>query len=60
MPRKSTAEYESRTADKFVVRLPDGLRAQVEAEALRDDRSMNSVIVQALKAHLARKQEVVS
>lgn len=57
MPRKTSADYESRTADKFVVRLPAGLRSQVEAEAKRDDRSMNSVIVQAVKAHLAQKQE---
>ncbi|WP_134565552.1 Arc family DNA-binding protein, partial [Pseudomonas aeruginosa] len=35
----------SRDMDKFVVRLPDGLRAEVEAEAKRDSRSMNSLIV---------------
>ncbi|MEV1446437.1 Arc family DNA-binding protein [Pseudomonas aeruginosa] len=42
----------SRDMDKFVVRLPDGLRAEVEAEAKRDERSMNSLIVVALREHL--------
>lgn len=40
----------SRDMDKFVVRLPDGLRAEVEAEAKRDSRSMNSLIVVALRS----------
>ncbi|HBO1241549.1 TPA: Arc family DNA-binding protein [Pseudomonas aeruginosa] len=42
----------SRDMDKFVVRLPDGLRAEVEAEAKRDSRSMNSLIVVALREYL--------
>ncbi|HGW5897887.1 TPA: Arc family DNA-binding protein [Pseudomonas aeruginosa] len=42
----------SRDMDKFVVRLPDGLRAEVEAEAKRDERSMNSLIVVALREYL--------
>ncbi|RPX15412.1 Arc family DNA-binding protein [Pseudomonas aeruginosa] len=42
----------SRDMDKFVVRLPDGLRAEVEAEAKRDERSMNSLIVAALREYL--------
>ncbi|HCR1658594.1 TPA: Arc family DNA-binding protein [Pseudomonas aeruginosa] len=42
----------SRDMDKFVVRLPDGLRAEVEAEAKRDERSMNSLIVIALREYL--------
>ncbi|WP_426756834.1 Arc family DNA-binding protein [Pseudomonas aeruginosa] len=42
----------SRDMDKFVVRLPDGLRAAVEAEAKRDERSMNSLIVVALREYL--------
>ncbi|HBN8985930.1 TPA: Arc family DNA-binding protein [Pseudomonas aeruginosa] len=41
-----------RDMDKFVVRLPDGLRAEVEAEAKRDSRSMNSLIVVALREYL--------
>ncbi|HHG4405254.1 TPA: Arc family DNA-binding protein [Pseudomonas aeruginosa] len=42
----------SRDMDKFVVQLPDGLRAEVEAEAKRDERSMNSLIVVALREYL--------
>ncbi|WP_434574987.1 Arc family DNA-binding protein [Pseudomonas sp. Z3-6] len=44
--------YDSRTADKFVVRLPGDMRADVEALAVFEDRSMNSVIVQAIRNHL--------
>lgn len=48
----STSQYDSRTADKFVVRLPDGLRADIEAAANTADRSMNSVFVQAVRQYL--------
>lgn len=37
--------YKSRTADKFVVRLPDGMRDRVAQAAKENDRSMNSEIV---------------
>ena len=57
----STAQYDSRTADKFVARLPDGLRGQIEEAALRFDRSMNSIIIQAVKQYLdgQRRQELL-
>lgn len=48
----NTTQYDSRTADKFVVRLPEGLRDKVDAAAAADDRSMNSIIVQAIKQYL--------
>ena len=48
----SINQYDSRTADKFVVRLPDGLRADIEAAANTADRSMNSVFVQAVRQYL--------
>lgn len=48
----SATSYDSRTADKFVVRLPDGLRADIEAAANASDRSMNSVFVQAVRQYL--------
>ncbi|HBO4037773.1 TPA: Arc family DNA-binding protein [Pseudomonas aeruginosa] len=47
----------SRDMDKFVVRLPDGLRAEVEAEAKRDERSMNSVVIIALREYLHGQQQ---
>ena len=48
----TSTQYDSRTADKFVVRLPDGLRAEIEAVAQADDRSMNSVFVKATRQYL--------
>lgn len=48
----SARDYDSRTADKFVARLPEGLRAEIEAVAVADDRSMNSVFVQAVRQYL--------
>ena len=48
----SANQYDSRTADKFVVRLPDGLRADIEAAANASDRSMNSVFIQAVRQYL--------
>lgn len=45
-------EYDSRTADKFVVRMPDGMRDQVAAAASADDRSMNSLIITAIRNEL--------
>ena len=48
----SATDYDSRTADKFVVRLPDKLRAEIEAAANTGDRSMNSVFVQAVRQYL--------
>lgn len=49
-------DYDSRTADKFVVRLPDGMRDQVNAAATADDRSMNSLIVKAIREYLDLQQ----
>ncbi|WP_256381383.1 Arc family DNA-binding protein [Pseudomonas veronii] len=48
----SATDYDSRTADKFVVRLPDKLRAEIEAAANAGDCSMNSVFVQAVRQYL--------
>ena len=48
----TTNQYDSRTADKFVVRLPAGLRADIEAAANASDRSMNSVFIQAVRQYL--------
>ena len=45
-------QYDSRTADKFVVRLPDGLRNEVQGVADYLDTSMNTVFVQAVRQYL--------
>lgn len=49
------AIYSSRTADKFVVRLPDGMRERI-AEVARDHhRSMNSEIIARLEQSLIQE-----
>lgn len=45
--------YCSRTAEKFVVRLPDGVRDRIAAIASENRRSMNSEIVHRLEDSLA-------
>lgn len=54
-------QYDSRLADKFVVRLPDGMRDEVDARATADDRSMNSVWIQAMRQYLdgQKRQELL-
>lgn len=46
------SNYSSRTADKFVVRLPDGLREQIAVVAKENHRSMNSQIISVLERGL--------
>lgn len=46
MPVQNT---QSRTADKFVVRLPDGMRERIAQIAHQNHRSMNSEIVLQLE-----------
>ncbi|MCO7519409.1 MULTISPECIES: Arc family DNA-binding protein [unclassified Pseudomonas] len=46
--------FDSHSLDKFVVRLPDGLRDQVAAAAAADEPSMNGLIVIAIREHLDR------
>ena len=43
------ALYSSRTADKFVVRLPDGMRERIADVARNHHRSMNSEIISRLQ-----------
>ena len=46
------AVYSSRSADKFVVRLPDGMRERIAAVAKSHHRSMNSEIISRLEHSL--------
>ena len=46
----------SRTADKFVVRLPNGMREQVAEVARKNHRSMNSEIIDRLEQSLLNDQ----
>lgn len=50
------ADYNSRIADKFVVRLPEGVRDNVQAEAQQAHMSMNNWIVVAIEEKLARAE----
>ncbi len=47
---------DSRNADKFVIRLPDGLRDRVDAAANETHRSMNSLIIVAIEQYLDGQQ----
>ena len=51
----------SRTADKFNVRLPDGIRPRIEDASQLDHVSMNTFVVQAIEEKLARgvRQELL-
>lgn len=51
------AIYSSRTADKFVVRLPDGLREKIAVIAATNHRSMNSEIVMRLETTIGEPTE---
>jgi len=48
----------SRTADKFVIRLPDGLRDRIADQAEGNRRSMNSEIVLRLERSTALEVEL--
>lgn len=47
---------DSRTADKFVLRLPDGLRERYKEQAKANGRSMNSEMIKALEKGLEDDQ----
>ena len=49
------AIYSSRTADKFVVRLPDGMRVRIADVARNHHRSMNSEIIARLEQSLIQE-----
>jgi len=48
----------SRTADKFVIRLPDGLRGRIFDVAASNRRSMNSEIIHRLERSIAVEVEL--
>ena len=49
------AVYSSRTADKFVVRLPDGMRERIAEVSRNHHRSMNSEIIARLEQSLLQE-----
>lgn len=48
-------DYPSRTADRFMVRLPDGWRDTIKAEAKKAHRSMNAEIIAAIETAMRIK-----
>lgn len=50
--------YNSREADKFIVRMPHGLRERVAERAEHEGRSMNSVVVRAVEHALEGKDRL--
>ena len=50
--KQSPASRSSRTADKFVVRLPEGMRSRIAEVARHYHRSMNSEIIARLEKTL--------
>lgn len=56
-------DYPSRTAERFIVRLPDGWRDAIRVEAKKERRSMNAEILSAIETAMRIKGvtlEVVS
>jgi len=49
--------YPSQIAEKFVVRLPAGMRERIRQQAAVSRRTMNSLIIYALDRALAAEQE---
>ena len=52
------ALYSSRTADKFVVRLPDGMRERIADVARNHHRSMNSEIIARLEQSMLQESSL--
>lgn len=51
--------YPSQQQDKFVLRLPDGMRDRIKAAAAENNRSMNAEIVSALEFWLDWKERPI-
>lgn len=55
---QNTTRVSSRNADKFVVRLPEGMRESIQKAADEKYTSMNTFVVQAIAEKLERKQRL--
>lgn len=51
-PEATAKRYDSRTADKYVVRLEAGMRDAVRERAVAEHRSMNGVMLCAIRMYL--------
>jgi predicted DNA-binding protein len=57
-PTKAPAAVTGRNSDKFVLRLPKGMRAKIQALAAQTGRSMNAEIIAALEKYLEEDELV--
>ena len=53
-----TRNFPSRKLDKFILRLPDGMRDAIAASAKANNRTMNAEIVQRLQNSFNSKHQV--
>ena len=49
--------YPSEKADRFVLRMPDGLRACVKDRAQQNERSMNSELIYLIKKGIEKPND---
>lgn len=54
-----TDEYNSRNAEKFVVRLPDGVRDRIQDLAKEEHRSMNAWVVKSILEALKKSEATI-
>jgi hypothetical protein len=57
-PKKTAQAVTGRGSDKFILRLPEGMRAKIQALAAQKGRSMNTEIVAALEKFLEEDELV--
>ena len=53
------SDFPSQQQDKFVLRLPDGLRDRIKKKADNNNRSMNAEIVQLLEREYPEPKDVM-
>lgn len=60
-PRVSERQaYPSEKQDRFIIRLPDGMRDRIRAAAEANGRSMNAEVVSVLEQHFPEPKEPIS
>lgn len=58
-PTPASVRYDSRTVDKFVLRLPEGLRDQISQAVESNHRSMNGEMVARINGSLDLERKYV-
>jgi hypothetical protein len=55
--KKTSPAATSRASDKFILRLPDGMRKHLAKVAEREGRSMNAIAIAALAMYLEKEKQ---